>query len=88
MQVVSVTTKGQTTIPADIRKKQGIRARDKVFVYEDKGEIKIKKVPDFFSLKGSINVGKLVSKREEKEEAQRYVAKRYLIKRRKIESYG
>ena len=88
MQVVSVTTKGQTTIPADIRRKQGIRAKDKVLVYEDKGEIKIKKVQDFFSLKGSVKVGRLVSKREEKEAAQRYVANHYLAKKKKIEKYG
>lgn len=51
----SVTQKGQTTIPALIRKKLGISSNTKVvFELKDNNEVSIKPVVDFFALKGSV----------------------------------
>lgn len=51
----SVTLKGQTTIPAPIRNKLGIKPNTKVvFEIKNEGEVSITPVSDFFSLKGSV----------------------------------
>lgn len=56
---ISVTQKGQATIPAPIRKKLGIKPNSKI-VFELKGEneVSLKPVIDFFSLKGSVKSNK------------------------------
>ena len=51
----SVTQKGQATIPAPIRKQLGIKPNTKIiFELKNRKEASIKPVPDFFSMKGSI----------------------------------
>jgi antitoxin PrlF len=55
----SVTTKGQATIPASIRKSLGIKPNTKiVFEIKDNNEVTIKPVQDFFALKGSVKSDK------------------------------
>ena len=39
MEVAKITTRGQITIPIDIRRKLGVRAGDKVVFIEDRGQI-------------------------------------------------
>ena len=39
MEVAKITTRGQITIPIDIRKKLGVRDGDKVVFIEDQGRI-------------------------------------------------
>lgn len=52
MELAKLTTKGQITIPVEIRKKLKVKAGDKVVFYEDNGRIfienaeKLKFVPD------------------------------------------
>ncbi|MCL2020075.1 MAG: AbrB/MazE/SpoVT family DNA-binding domain-containing protein [Oscillospiraceae bacterium] len=41
MEVAKITSKGQITIPIDIRKKLGVREGDKVIFVEDAGRIVI-----------------------------------------------
>jgi len=41
MEVAKITSRGQITIPIDIRKKLGVRAGDKVIFLEDQGRIVI-----------------------------------------------
>jgi AbrB family looped-hinge helix DNA binding protein len=52
--IMTVSAKGQITIPADVRVKFGIRPGDRIIgeVFEDR--FILKKPLDFFSLKGSI----------------------------------
>lgn len=78
MQITTVTIKGQITLPAEIRKKRGIKPGDKVQVREDKGEIKVEPIPDFFALKGSLKSKKKYDKRKAREVIGRYLAKKYL----------
>ena len=55
----SVTQKGQATIPAAIRRKLGIKPNSKIiFEINNKEEVSIKPVVDFFSLKGSVKTNK------------------------------
>jgi len=39
MEVAKITSRGQITIPIDIRKKLGVREGDKVIFLEDRGRI-------------------------------------------------
>jgi antitoxin PrlF len=57
MTEVSVTRKGQITIPVEIRRKFGIEESSKVEVVEEEGKIVIRKCPSIFDLAGS-GVGK------------------------------
>lgn len=55
----TVTQKGQATIPIQIRKKLGLKARSKVtFEIKSKNEATLKAVPDFFTMKGSLKTNK------------------------------
>jgi len=78
MQVTTVTQKGQITLPAEIRKRKGIKPGDKVQVSEEKGEIKVKPIADFFSFKGALKGRKLPSKKDMEQIAAKEAVKRYL----------
>lgn len=57
--ITTVTQKGQATIPAPIRKKLGIKPKGKVyFEMKEKGEVLVKPVVDFLSLRGSLKTNK------------------------------
>lgn len=53
MTEVSVTRKGQITIPVELRRKFGIEESSKVEVVEEKGQIVIKKHVSIFDLAGT-----------------------------------
>jgi len=53
MTEVSVTTKGQITIPIELRRKFGIEEGAKVEVVEEERGIMIRKLPSIFDLAGS-----------------------------------
>lgn len=53
MTEVSVTRKGQITIPADIRRKFNIEEGMKVEVVEEEGKIVIRRITSIFDLAGS-----------------------------------
>jgi len=53
MTEVSVTRKGQITIPVELRRKFGIEENSKVDVVEEEGMIVIRKRPSIFDLAGS-----------------------------------
>lgn len=78
MQITTVTTKGQITLPAEIRKKRGIKPGDKVQISEEKGEIKVKPVADFFSFKGALKGRRLPSENEMEQIAAREAVERYI----------
>lgn len=50
----TITQKGQVTIPADIRRELGLLPRQKVVIIKDADGAKVKSIPDFFSLFGSV----------------------------------
>ena len=53
MTIVSVTRKGQITIPVDIRRKFNIEEGMKVEVVEEDGKIVVRSVASIFDLVGS-----------------------------------
>ena len=53
MTEVSVTRKGQITIPVELRRKFGIEEGSKVEVAEEEGGIVIRKLPSIFDLAGT-----------------------------------
>ena len=52
MPVATVSTKGQITLPARMRKELGIKAHDRVFVESSDKNITIRPVPDLFQYEG------------------------------------
>lgn len=53
MTEISVTRKGQVTIPIEIRRKYGIEVGSRVEVVEEGGKIVIVKLPSIFEMAGS-----------------------------------
>lgn len=51
-EIVSVSRKGQATIPKDLRERFGIETPGEVFVYEHEGRIVIEPVPTMEELHG------------------------------------
>jgi AbrB family looped-hinge helix DNA binding protein len=54
MSFATISSKGQITLPSDIRSKLDIKPKDKVEVIVRDGEIILKTVPSFRKLRGSI----------------------------------
>lgn len=78
--ITSVTSKGQATIPIQIRKKMGIKAGDKVqFKPTNKG-VELEAVPDFFSLQGSLKTDKPFDIEAMDEAVGKYLAREYAKK--------
>ena len=55
---VSITSQGQISIPALIRKQLGLSKNSKAIISVKGGEMLVKPVKDFLELKGSINTKK------------------------------
>lgn len=55
MGLATVSSKGQITLPAKVRLKLGIRARDKVQFFVRGNEIVVKPLPSFRQLRGSLS---------------------------------
>lgn len=78
MQLVAITTKGQITIPINIREKLGLEPGDKVIVEEDAGSARVKAVRDFFSFRGALKGRRLPTSREIEKIVATEAARRYL----------
>lgn len=52
MTIAKVTSKGQVTIPKEVRKKLGIRAPGKMVWYEEAGKLYIEPLDDLDALQG------------------------------------
>lgn len=78
MQLVTVTTKGQVTIPKNIREKLGLVPGDKVIFEEDKNAVKVRPAPDFFSFRGALKGRKPYNKRKDYRMVGEDLARRYL----------
>lgn len=85
--VTSVTSKGQATIPAPIRKELGIKPGDKIVFSHVKGEARIKPALSIDSLMGSVKSNRRFSQkllREEEEAIGKYIVEQYLEKEKRI----
>lgn len=76
MPMCTVSSKGQITLPARVRKELGIRPRDRVIVESQDGAIVIRRVPDFFALEGFL--GEALPPDAEREHIMRAAVERAL----------
>jgi len=72
MRVTTISSKGQITLPAQMRKKLRIKPNDRVTIDAVDDTLVIKRAPDLFELKGFL--GKAIPQRRERERMQRAVA--------------
>jgi AbrB family looped-hinge helix DNA binding protein len=78
MQIATVSSKGQITLPARSRKALGLKPRDRVWVHHGDGAIVIRKAPDLFELEGFL--GKAGTLEEEQAALEEAVARHVLGK--------
>jgi AbrB family looped-hinge helix DNA binding protein len=76
-QAVSVTSKGQVTIPIGIREFLGIVPGSQVVFERIDDKVIVKPKVDFFSLKGSVTTIGLVSDAQADEAVSEYIAEEY-----------
>jgi len=74
MPFSTISTKGQITLPARMRKQLGIKAHDRVVVETSGNSILIEPAADFFELKGFL--GTALPRAEERKRTQKAVAAR------------
>jgi len=74
MAVARVSKKGQITLPVESRKAIGIKPGDRVLIEVENPEIVVKRLGDFFELKGFL--GKAMPRREERVNAMLAAASR------------
>jgi AbrB family looped-hinge helix DNA binding protein len=64
-EIMTVSAKGQITLPARVRSQFGIKAGDRIIGEYSGDRFIIKKPLDFFSLKGSLAGGEMPADEEE-----------------------
>ncbi len=74
MYTVSITSQGQISIPAKLRRRLGLDKLKKALVYEDKGELIVRPVKDFLELGGSLKTNIKVTPRQIREAFGQYLA--------------
>jgi AbrB family looped-hinge helix DNA binding protein len=72
MPVSTVSSKGQITLPAQVRRALGIEPNDRLMVEARGDAIVITRAPDLFALKGFL--GKALPERQERERMRQAVA--------------
>ena len=73
MTISTISTKGQITLPAEMRRKLKIRPKDRVILEIAGDSILIKKAHDFFELEGFLGPAKPAE--EERKQMQHAIAK-------------
>lgn len=73
MAISTISTKGQITLPGEMRRKLNIKPKDRVMLKIEGDSIVIKKAPDFFELQGFLGPAK--SAEEESMQMRKAVAR-------------
>lgn len=55
---VSITSQGQISIPAPLRRKLGLNKKQKALISEDGGKLVVEPIKDFLQMKGSLRSNK------------------------------
>jgi len=74
--MVSITSQGQISIPASIRRKLGLDRSRKAVVTEKNGKLYIEPVKDLLDLKGSFKTHITASPKEIRSAFEEYIAKK------------
>ena len=64
-ELMIVSTKGQITLPAKVRAKLGINTGDRIIGDFQNDAFTIKKPRDFFSMRGTLSLGKIPDDEED-----------------------
>ncbi len=75
---VSVTSQGQITLPALLRRSVGLDKKQKALVTLDKGRLIVERVPDFIQLAGVFKSKKKVPFRQTRRTFEHYLGTRHL----------
>lgn len=73
MYTVSITSQGQISIPAPLRRKLGLNKNKKAFVSEEKGRIIVEPVTDLLKLQGSLKTNAKVSFKQIRQGFEKYL---------------
>lgn len=76
--MVSITSQGQISIPAPIRRKLGLDKSKKAVITEKDGKLLIEPVKDLLDLKGSLKTNITASSKEIREAFEEYIAKKFI----------
>lgn len=76
--IVSITSQGQMSIPAPIRRKLGMDRSKKAAITERDGKLLIEPVKDLLDLKGSLKTNVKSSPKKIREAFEEYIAKKSL----------
>ena len=74
--MVSITSQGQISIPAPIRRKLGLDKSKRAVVTEKDGKLLIEPVQDLLDLKGSLKTSITASPKKVREAFEEYIAKK------------
>jgi AbrB family looped-hinge helix DNA binding protein len=80
MAIATISTKGQVTLPASLRKRLGMKPHDRVSIESTEEGILIKPVPSLFDFEGF--AGKALPREEELRRAMKGVADHQLGRRK------
>lgn len=73
---VSITSQGQISIPAPLRRKLGLNKFKKAIIKEEKGKMLIEPIKDLIDLKGSLKVDKFVDSLQIRQAFKEYIAQK------------
>jgi len=73
---VSITSQGQISIPAKLRKQLGLEKTKKAIVSEQGGKIVVEPVKDFLDLEGAFSTKIKISPKTARRKFEEYLAKR------------
>ena len=78
LHYVTITSQGQITIPAEIRRELGLYAQKKAIVTLEQNQIVVKPVRDILELEGVFKTNKKIPYKKIREAFGDYLAKRHL----------
>lgn len=78
MYTVAITSQGQMTIPADLRRQFGLDKTPQANVYAQDAKIVVEPVPDIMSLAGVFATNKKINPGKARRAFENYLATRHL----------
>ena len=76
MDIVSITSQGQISIPAKLRRKLGLGKIKRALVSEQDGKVVIEPLGDILELRGTFETNKRASSKRIRLEFEKYLSKR------------
>jgi AbrB family looped-hinge helix DNA binding protein len=77
VDIATITSKGQVTIPVSIRKSLGLSKNDRVVFLKKDKIVELRPVVDFLSLEGSVKSRKKYTDKKADKAVGKFIAKQY-----------